>query len=144
MSTPPSIRVAQPAEIELPLREFTFSFARSSGPGGQNVNKVNSKAILTWDVGASTGLPAGVKARFLQRFGSRLTTEGLLVLSSDRFRDQQKNVADVCDKLRAMLREVAVPPKIRQATKPTRGAVEERLRSKQKRSEKKRLRRIDD
>lgn len=130
-------------EIPLPLREISFSFARSSGPGGQNVNKVNSKAILAWPVAQSNLVSAGVKSRFLASFATKVNSEGVLILTSDRFRDQQKNIADVCEKLKAMLSAVALPPKIRRATRPTRGSVEKRLRTKQANSDKKRLRRGD-
>lgn len=121
------------AWLQIPLAEFSLSFARSSGPGGQNVNKVNSKAVLSWNVMLSPNLPPGVRARFVEAFQNRITTEGFLVLSSDRTRDQQQNIADCYDKVQAMLLSVAVPPKKRTATKPTRGSKERRLDAKKRR-----------
>ena len=131
-------------KLQIPLDEFDLSFARSSGPGGQNVNKVNSKAVLYWTVGASPSLPAGVRDRFLARFGKRLTTEGVLVLASDEYRDQRRNVDSCLEKLKLMLREVLTPPKPRKKTKPTRGSVERRIGDKKSRGDKKRNRKVDD
>ncbi len=122
------------ARLAIPLREFSFTFVRSSGPGGQNVNKVNTKAVLRWNVAASPAMSAGVGERFHQKFHRRITTEGELVLTSQRFRDQGRNVADCLEKLRRMLAEVAQPPKRRKPTKRTRGANERRLKQKQRRS----------
>jgi ribosome-associated protein len=116
--------------LALPLAELHFSFARSSGPGGQNVNKVESKAVLHWDVGASRTVPAAVRARFRERFAKRITEEGVLVLASQRHRERERNVADCLAKLGAMLAEVATPPKPRKATRPSRGARERRLAEK--------------
>jgi len=116
--------------IVVPPRELTFSYARSGGAGGQNVNKVSSKAILRWGLTASACIGPGVRERFLARFGSRVTTEGELVLASDRYRDRGRNVADCVERLHAMLAEVATPPRPRKATRPKRSAKEERLASK--------------
>src|SRR5580704_4135357 len=91
------------SRIQIPHEEFTFTFVRSSGPGGQNVNKVNSKAVLRWPILHSVTLPSEVRQRFVGRFGRRLTGEGELVLSSQRYRDQGRNVADCLEKLKAML-----------------------------------------
>lgn len=131
-------------KLQIPLDEFDLSFARSSGPGGQNVNKVNSKAVLYWTVGASPSLPAGVRDRFLAKFGKRLTTEGVLVISADEYRDQRRNVEACMDKVKAMLLEVLVPPKPRKKTKPTRGSIERRIGEKKSRSDKKQRRKVDD
>jgi len=127
--------------IRVPLRELQISFARSSGPGGQNVNKVNSKAVLRWDVAGTPSLPADVRRRFQTRYARRITTEGELVLSSQRFRDQGRNVADALGKLRAMLEEVATAPRPRKPTRPGRAARERRLRDKRAASTRKSLRR---
>src|SRR3954462_8834771 len=88
--------------LRIPLREFSWSVARSSGPGGQNVNKVNSKVILRWSPRETTSLPADVLARFLSRYGSRLTEEGELIVTSERTRDQPKNRADCLLKIAEM------------------------------------------
>ena len=127
--------------LKIPLREFRFTFARSSGPGGQNVNKVNSKATLRWPVGSSSSLPEGVRRRFVARYRRRITSEGELVLTSQRFRDAGRNVADCLEKLRKMLAEVAVAPKRRKPTKPSAASVRRRLEEKRRQSKKKKSRR---
>ena len=127
--------------LRIPLREFSFSYARSSGPGGQNVNKVNTKVQLRWDLTKSPSLPEAVRQRFLDAFGTRVTNDGELVLSSTRYRDQARNQEDCLEKLRQMLASVARPPKKRRKTKPTRGSVRRRLESKKRNSEKKEGRR---
>src|SRR6187455_772316 len=99
------------SRLQLPLAEFEFTYARSSGPGGQNVNKVNSKAILRWNPTTSPSLADDVRGRFLSRFASKLTTGGEIVIHSEQYRDQRKNVDDALEKLRVMLLEVARPPK---------------------------------
>ena len=129
--------------MEPPLGEVRFSFARSSGPGGQNVNKVESKAVLRWDVARSPGISGAVRARFLERFARRITSDGELVLASQRYRVRERNVADCIAKLRAMLDEVAKPPKARKPTKPTRASKQRRLDSKKAQSRKKAQRRGD-
>ena len=127
--------------IRIPLREFTFTFSRSGGPGGQNVNKVNTKVTLRWDVTRSPSLPEDVRQRFLQYYHRRINDRGEFVLHSQRFRDQGRNVADCLEKLRAMLRHVATPPKPRRPTRPTRRSVEKRLRAKRRQSLRKQQRR---
>lgn len=129
------------SRLQIPLAEFEFTFARSSGPGGQNVNKVNSKALLRWPVRASAALPEAVRGRFLQAFGTRVTSEGDLLISSQRYRDQGRNVEDCLEKLRVMLAQAAAPPVRRKRTKPSRGSIERRLQTKRLRSEKKQGRR---
>jgi len=136
-----SLLVTSESRIRPPLAELRFSFARSSGPGGQNVNKVESKAVLRWDVARSRSLRGDVRARFLARFATRITTEGELVLASQRYRDRARNVADCVEKLREMLAAVAEPPKRRKPTKPSRGARERRLEGKRAQARKKAERR---
>jgi ribosome-associated protein len=126
--------------IRIPLRELSFSFARSSGAGGQNVNKVNTKATLRWSVADSPSLPEDVRERFLARYRRRITREGDLVLTSQRFRDQGRNVADCVEKLRALLLEVATAPRRRRPTRPTRASRERRLQQKRGTGERKRMR----
>lgn len=138
-------RMAEPLiisnRITIPESELHFSFARSGGPGGQNVNKVSSKATLHWDVVQSPSLPAEVKGRFLTRFKSRITTQGEIVVISQESRDQPKNIQLCLDKLRAMILEVLVPPKKRRPTKPTKGSKVRRLDAKKSKSQTKANRR---
>ena len=129
--------------ISIPLKEFQFTFARSGGPGGQNVNKVNSKVTLHWDVTTSPSLPEDVRARFLGQYPRRINKDGLLVINSERFRDQGRNVADCTNKLRDLILVVATPPKKRRPTKPTKGSKERRLAGKREKSLKKEQRRKD-
>jgi ribosome-associated protein len=128
-------------EISIPQEELHFTFARSSGAGGQNVNKVNSKAVLRWYPAASVVMGEAAKGRFMARFGSKLAADGAMVLMSDRFRDQGRNVADCLEKLKEMIASVLKPPKVRRATKPTFGSKQRRLKAKKEASEKKQSRR---
>lgn len=128
------------ARIRIPDAEFHFHFVRSGGPGGQNVNKVASKAQLRWSVATSPSLPPDVRARFLERYASRITSSGELLLASQRFRDQARNAADCLDKLRTMLTAVATAPRKRKATRPTRSSQENRLEKKQRTAAKKQSR----
>lgn len=127
--------------IRIPLAEFTFTYTRSSGPGGQNVNKVNSKAVLRWGVAQTESLPVDVKSRVLNKLGSQLTADGDLVVHSDRYRDQPRNREDCLSKIKALVKSVATPPKKRRPTKPSRAAKQRRLQSKQAHSAKKQQRR---
>ena len=129
--------------IKIPASELSLAFARSSGPGGQNVNKVNSKASLTWKFVQSTSLPPAIRQRFLTKFGSKLTNDGEIIVVSQRYRDQPKNIEDCREKLRDMIRSALVGPKTRRATKPTRGSQERRITEKKRRSETKARRRMD-
>ena len=127
--------------VQIPLRQLRFSFSRSSGSGGQNVNKTSTKATLRWHVVRSPSLPDDVRERFLERYRRRITQEGELVMSSQRFRDQGRNVADCLEKLRRMLRAVSVRPKQRRPTRRSRSSIEKRLQAKQARGRVKELRR---
>jgi ribosome-associated protein len=127
-------------EFQIPLREFQFTFARSSGPGGQNVNKVNSKALLRWRVATTASLPEAVRQRLLARCRRRITAEGDLLVSSQRFRDAGRNAADCVEKLRRMIAEAAEPVRPRRPTRPTRASVRRRIEQKRRQSQKKRQR----
>jgi ribosome-associated protein len=120
--------------ITIPDDEFDWSYARSGGPGGQNVNKVSSKAVLRWPVRTSPSLPPHVRDRLMALNRRRVTTEGELVITSQRYRDQERNRQDCVDKLAELVREAATLPKPRRATRPTRGSRTRRLASKRHRS----------
>lgn len=125
------------SRVAIPDDEFTLTFARSSAPGGQNVNKVNSKAVLRWHLMGSPNLPQDIRERFCATFGSRITVDGDVVISSEAHRDQGRNIQDCKDKLAAMLQAVLVPPKPRKKTRPTRGSVQRRLTEKSVNAQKK-------
>ena len=126
--------------IQIPHDEFTFQFARSSGPGGQNVNKVNSKATLRWRPLESLSLPDDVRQRFAVRFASKLLTDGSILISCEKSRSQLLNRIGCLEQLTNWLKEVAVPPKKRRPTKPTKGSKTRRLNDKRLRSDTKRMR----
>lgn len=128
-------------DIALDERELEERFTRSSGPGGQNVNKVATAVELRFDIRRSPSLPGDVKRRLERLAGSRLTTEGVLVIRAERFRMQERNREDARDRLLGLIRKAAVAPKRRIATKPPKGSRLERLDGKAKRGSVKRLRR---
>jgi ribosome-associated protein len=127
--------------LAIPDDELVFSFARSGGPGGQNVNKVASKAVLRWNLSANTSLPAEVRDRLRQQQANRITAEGELVIQGQRFRDQNRNIEDCRERLRAMVLEALTPPTPRKKTRPTRGSKRRRLTDKRQHSERKQRRR---
>jgi ribosome-associated protein len=120
--------------IEIPEDELTERFVRAAGPGGQNVNKVASAVELRFDVAGSRALPEPVRARLLARRDRRLTSEGVLVIQANRFRDQAKNRDDARARLAELIRAAMHVPKRRIATKPTRASKERRIESKKNRS----------
>lgn len=126
--------------ISIPQDELNFTYARSSGKGGQNVNKVSSKAVLRWNPATSRAMPEAVRQRFFSRYASKLTTDGELIIMSDSHRDQGRNVSECIDKLKEMIASVWRAPKVRRATKPTFGSKQRRLKSKKEHSEKKKNR----
>jgi ribosome-associated protein len=128
--------------IHIPEDEFSWSYVRSGGPGGQNVNKVASKAVLRWNVLASPSLPPDVKARLQQQQRHRITGDGDLLLSSQRYRDQERNRLDCLDKLRAFVLQATAVPKVRKKTKASRASKERRLAAKKHRASIKAGRRV--
>ena len=127
-------------KISIPLSEFKFTYSRSPGPGGQNVNKVNTKVTLKWNVEKTNSLPESVRARLVHKFARRISKTGELVITSHRFRDQGRNVADSLNKLREIVLSVANPPKSRKKTKPSKAAKQRRLAEKRRTSQRKQSR----
>lgn len=123
------------SQIIVPAAELSTSFARSSGPGGQNVNKVNSKATLRWNLRASSALSDEVKLRFETCFPTRINQAGEVVISSDQFRDQGRNLSDCYEKLRHLIQAAATVPRQRKKSKPTYGSIQDRLTNKRYRSQ---------
>ena len=124
-------------QIQIPDDELSFTYARSGGPGGQNVNKVASKAVLRWSLAQSRSVPDDVKVRFRTLFPSRLTVEGDVVIHSQEFRDQERNRQACLEKLGELLRLATRKPKVRRPTRPSRGSKERRLAAKRERSARK-------
>jgi ribosome-associated protein len=126
--------------ISIDESELSESFVRSSGPGGQNVNKLSTAVQLRFDVRHSPSLPNDVAVRLFRLAGRRLTKDGVLVITAQRHRTQERNRADARERLVEMIREAATPPVPRRPTKPTRASRRQRLESKKRRSGLKRLR----
>ncbi len=133
--------IAINADLTLDEREISETFIRASGPGGQNVNKVASATQLRFDVRGSPSLPEPVRARLERLAGSRLTTEGVLVITAQRFRSQERNREDARGRLVALIRRAAEPPRPRRKTRPSAGQREARLAAKSRRAAVKRRRR---
>ncbi|MAS14067.1 MAG: aminoacyl-tRNA hydrolase [Nitratireductor sp.] len=121
--------------------ELQEQFIRSSGPGGQNVNKVATAVQLRFNARTARGLPQRVRERVLELAGSRATKEGEIVIEAGRYRTQELNRADARDRLAQLLTRAAEPPpRPRKKTKPSRSAIERRLKAKAGRSSVKKLR----
>jgi ribosome-associated protein len=120
--------------------EITEQFVRASGPGGQNVNKVSTKVSLRFEADRSPNLSASVKARLKKIAGTKWTTDGAIILQCDETRSQIRNREIAQDRLKDLIKKALVVPKRRRPTKPSRGAIERRLKSKKIRAEVKSLR----
>ena len=131
-------------DINIIVRELDLIAVRSSGPGGQNVNKVNSKVILKWDVLNSTCLSEEQKTHLLSKLKSRLTKEGVLVLQEQESRSQYVNKEAVIKKLDELVRKAFVQKKKRMPTKPTKSSVQKRVKEKKLKGEKKQWRQKPD
>lgn len=127
--------------LQIPFSEFQLQAVRSQGPGGQNVNKVNSKVVLQWNVAETPSLPDPVRERFLRLARPYLSRTGVLTIASQRTRHRHRNQEDCFEKLRALLLDASHRPTRRKATKPTRASKMRRQRAKQLTSQKKQNRR---
>jgi ribosome-associated protein len=135
---PPRIEITP--SIALDEAEIEESFVRSSGPGGQNVNKLSTAVQLRFDAMASLNLPEGLKARLKVLAGKRMTRDGVIIIIAQRFRTQERNREDALERLIELIRAASVVPATRRPTRPTLGSKVRRLESKARRSGVKALR----
>ena len=126
--------------ITIPDEELVEEFFLSSGPGGQNVNKVSTAVRLRFNARGTESLPPDVKARLLAKVGSRLTNNGELIIEAQQYRTQTKNRLDACERLTELIRSVLSAPKKRRPTKPTKGSVKRRIDKKKQRGQTKKMR----
>lgn len=124
----------------VPAVELDFTYSRSSGAGGQNVNKVNTKVTMAWNIKKNTSFSKAHKERFTKKYSRRISEDGVIVIQSQRYRSQARNIADCIEKLNEMLEDTAKAPKYRVATRPTRSSVERRIKTKKSKSDTKKTR----
>ena len=122
-------------KVEIPLSELVYTASRSSGPGGQHVNKADTRIQLRWNVKESVALDDADRALVLKVLASRLTEAGDLILACDSHRSQRRNREDVTQRLVTIVREALIPPKPRKKSKPSRASKEKRLDEKRKKSQ---------
>lgn len=130
------------SSVKIDETELQFDFIRSSGPGGQNVNKVATSVQLRFDVRNSPSLPEEVKERLIKLVGKRMTEDGVLVIEARRYRSQERNRQDAIDRLYRLVEKALVPPVRRVPTRPSPGAVKARLTGKKQHGELKRSRQV--
>jgi ribosome-associated protein len=128
------------ARLSIPDSEIEEQFIQASGPGGQNVNKVASAVQLRFDVAHSPSLPEEVRTRLKVLAGQRLTKDGVLVMTGRTYRTQERNRADVRERLKALIARACIAPKTRRPTKPTLASKKRRLEGKTQRAKIKRAR----
>ena len=129
-----------PYGVSVPETELELRTARSGGPGGQSVNTTDSKVELRWDVATSSALSDTQRNRLLDRLSSRLTQDGVLILTGSEHKSQHRNREAVLSRFEAIVGEALEPPRQRRRTRPTRGSKERRLKQKKHRGKIKRLR----
>ena len=121
--------------ITIPSDELELTFSRSKGPGGQNVNKVNSKVTLHWDIKNAKSIPARLKQRIYSKYAGKISKEGKLVITSQKSREQHQNRTDCYQKLRLIIQEAERTRKPRKRTKPTKASKQRRLDHKKRRGQ---------
>ena len=127
--------------ISIDENEMQLHFIRSSGPGGQNVNKVATAVQLRFDVGNSASLPGDVRTRLIRAAGRRVTQDGILIIEARQFRTQERNREDAVGRLVELIRKAVEKPRPRKKTKPSKAAMERRIEGKKRRGEVKKTRR---
>jgi ribosome-associated protein len=128
------------ANLELDEREISFKFIRSSGPGGQNVNKVATAVLLRFNINNSPSLSHAIKMRLKRLAGTKVSTDGELAIKATTHRTQERNKQDALDRLYDLLRRASIAPKKRRKTKPTKSSIERRISTKKLRGKSKSLR----
>ncbi|GIS63600.1 MAG: hypothetical protein CM1200mP2_58250 [Planctomycetaceae bacterium] len=128
------------SRVSIPLTEFDFEYMRSSGPGGQKVNKTSTKVRLRWSVVDSPSIDEALRQRVGETFRTRITADGEFLVTSQRTRDREANRSDCLEKLAEMIPQVSAPPRKRRPTRPTRASKERRLKQKKQRSRRKQMR----